>query len=43
MEYICKIKKINEIVEELHGFDSKIICCCGCFDIFHIGHLEYLT
>ena len=43
MEYICKIKEINEIVEELHGFDSKIICCCGCFDIFHIGRLEYLT
>lgn len=43
MEYICKIKKINEIVEELYGCNSKIICCCGCFDIFHIGHLEYLT
>jgi cytidyltransferase-related domain len=43
MDYTHKIKKISEIIEVIGGTDSKIICCCGCFDIFHIGHLEYLT
>jgi D-beta-D-heptose 7-phosphate kinase/D-beta-D-heptose 1-phosphate adenosyltransferase len=43
MEYIRKIKKITEINGVINKSESKIICCCGCFDIFHVGHLEHLT
>lgn len=32
-----KIKEFRNIYK-----DKKIVLACGCFDLFHIGHLEYL-
>lgn len=33
-------QKIEKII--LQHREKKIVAACGCFDIFHIGHLEYL-
>ncbi|NOU63240.1 adenylyltransferase/cytidyltransferase family protein [Paenibacillus sp. LMG 31461] len=40
-----KIHMLSEIKKELCSSEDssrRVVACCGCFDIFHIGHLEYL-
>lgn len=40
-----KIKEINELVELLDGIrksGNRIVFTNGCFDLLHVGHIEYL-
>jgi len=36
------IEQINRIVEIEKSKGKVVVMGCGCFEIFHIGHLEYL-
>ena len=33
---------LNIVCEELRTNDKKIVLCHGCFDLLHIGHINYL-
>ncbi|MGM1049375.1 MAG: adenylyltransferase/cytidyltransferase family protein [Bacillota bacterium] len=33
---------LHSIICKAHSENKKIVFSCGCFDILHIGHLEYL-
>jgi cytidyltransferase-like protein len=37
---IVKFEHLNKI--RMSFFNKTIVLCHGCFDIFHIGHLNYL-
>lgn len=37
---IYPLHKLTGILNDLNN--DQLILACGCFDIFHIGHLEYL-
>ncbi|MCD6093710.1 MAG: D-glycero-beta-D-manno-heptose 1-phosphate adenylyltransferase [Candidatus Omnitrophica bacterium] len=39
---IKEIEELKEIVEELKREGKKIVFTNGCFDILHIGHINYL-
>lgn len=39
---IKKIEELKEIVEELKRQGKKVVFTNGCFDILHIGHINYL-
>ena len=36
-------KKLKNILARLRGRGKKIVFTNGCFDILHIGHIEYLS
>ena len=40
-EKIVSRSKLEKILKDLCS-TKVIVCACGCFEIFHIGHLEYL-
>lgn len=40
---IIKVDEVTEVIETLHQKKQKIVLVGGCFDIFHIGHLRFLT
>ncbi len=42
MEKILKIEEAIEAARNLHQRDKKIVLAGGCFDILHIGHIEFL-
>ena len=33
---------LNIVCKELKTNDKKVILCHGCFDLLHIGHINYL-
>lgn len=37
-----KIIKFSDLRCCVNGEHHKIVAACGCFDVFHIGHLKYL-
>jgi len=37
---ICSYSDLKEIRKKHQG--KKIVTCAGCFDLFHVGHLNYL-
>lgn len=39
---IKKITKLKEIIKKLKGEEKKIVFTNGCFDLLHIGHINYL-
>ena len=41
MMIINDIKELSKILSEEYS-NKKIVVGCGCFEVFHIGHLEYL-
>ena len=41
-QHIKTFKEIGTIVDELKNKNKKIIFTNGCFDILHIGHVQYL-
>ena len=41
-QHIKTFKEIAAIVDELKNKNKKIIFTNGCFDILHIGHVQYL-
>jgi len=41
-EHIKTWSEISSIINELKNKDRKIIFTNGCFDILHIGHIQYL-
>jgi len=41
-EHIKTWNEISSIVDELKDKDRKIVFTNGCFDILHIGHIQYL-
>ena len=41
MGIICSRAQIKDILETEYK-SRAIVCTCGCFEIFHIGHLECL-
>lgn len=42
MDKIVKYKQIEKLVKRLKGNSEKIILIGGCFDILHVGHIEFL-
>lgn len=42
MNKILNIKEAIETANKLHQNGNKIILAGGCFDILHIGHIEFL-
>lgn len=40
---IKEIEELKEIVEELKREGKKIVFTNGCFDILHLGHIDYLS
>lgn len=43
MNKILSTEKAAEIANKLNKQSKKIVLAGGCFDILHIGHIEYLT
>ena len=41
-EHIKTLDEISSIVDELNNKKKKIVFTNGCFDILHIGHINYL-
>lgn len=37
-----KLKEINKNIEEERKNGKTIVTCNGCFDLIHIGHIEFL-
>ncbi len=42
MGYLLSLDSIISIVKDLKGFQKTVATTNGCFDILHIGHLNYL-
>ena len=42
MGKIVTINELDSIIKLEKSKNKRIILACGCFEIFHIGHLEYL-
>ena len=43
---LCKIYDLVSVVSKVRtekNSHNSIVACCGCFDVFHTGHLEYLS
>jgi len=43
MNKILSIEKATEVASQLNKQKKSVILAGGCFDILHIGHIEYLT
>ena len=41
-EKFVPIKSLAELSKKLHQNKSKIVSTNGCFDILHLGHIQYL-
>ena len=41
MGLICSQSKLKDILAKRHN-STIVVSACGCFEIFHIGHLEYI-
>ena len=39
---IVERKQLVKIIRELKAHDKKIVSTNGCFDLFHVGHLDCL-
>lgn len=42
MRKIISIEQANQIAEQLHRQNKRIILVGGCFDVLHIGHITFL-
>lgn len=42
MKKIIKFNKLSELVSDLKKSGQRIVLTNGCFDIFHVGHLQTL-
>jgi len=40
---ISTLDNTSSVINRLKTQNKRIVMCCGCFDILHIGHLEYLS
>lgn len=42
MKAILKVSQIDQISQQLHQQNKKIVLVGGCFDLVHLGHLIFL-
>ena len=42
MQKLLNEKNIHKIINNLKKHKKKIVLCHGVFDLFHVGHLDYL-
>jgi len=43
VDKILNINKATKVAEDLHKLGEQIILVGGCFDILHVGHIEFLS
>lgn len=42
MGNIVTVNELETLIKLEKSKNKRIVFACGCFEIFHIGHLEYL-